>query len=140
MDRQTATRQPTTEVRSDNVATVQVHHHDPEPRAQVLLSEVKFRGARVMLCAMLQGNPRFKIQEGWPLPSRASNQTLDKAYHGNPICAPSRSMTGLVQPVGGSPEWRSWTRGTSKKKKKKKKKKVKKESGKIYNFFDKRKK
>lgn len=46
------------------------------------------------MCATLQGNPGSKIQEGWPLPSRDSSQTLDKANHGNQICAPSRSMTG----------------------------------------------
>ena len=49
--RQTATRQQTTEVRFDNVATAQVHHCAPEPRARVLLSDVNFRGGKVILCA-----------------------------------------------------------------------------------------
>lgn len=45
---QVATRQQTTEVRCDNVATAQVRHHDPEPRPRVLLSNATSRRGKAI--------------------------------------------------------------------------------------------
>ena len=42
------TRQQTTEVISDNVAKAEVHHQDPEPRAQVLVSNGRSREAKTI--------------------------------------------------------------------------------------------
>ena len=71
-DRQVATRPQTTEVRSDNVATAQVHHYDPEPRLRVLLSNANSGGLKQSACVVgdLPKKEARRIQEGWPLPCR----------------------------------------------------------------------
>ena len=50
---QIATRQQRTKVRSDNVATAQVRHYDPEPRSRVLLSNATSRGGKaIAICVV----------------------------------------------------------------------------------------
>ena len=118
-----ATRQQTTEVRTDDVSTAQVHHYDPEPRVRILLSDVIFwQSRKKRLCATNFPVPRGvldKVQKGWPLPSRNSNQILDQlnqVNHGDQnVSHLSRSIASPIQAsMGGSPECRSQAHGTLK--------------------------
>lgn len=122
MYRQIATRRQTTEVRSDNVATVQVHHYDPELRAHVLLSYVcqdprcqsnvvcdASRRSRVQDTRRVAPSvPRFEPDLGQGVPWKANMR------------APPRGMTGHLRTSSlgwwqsGVEIWRLWTCGTHK--------------------------
>ena len=78
--RQLATRQQSTKVRSDNVATAQVRHYIPNRGREFscpMQRPEKAKQSPSVLLVTCRGKKPHREYKGGPLPSRNSNQTLE---------------------------------------------------------------